>query len=34
MQEKQIMDGLLLVLSNGWTVKENELIAFFNILDL
>jgi predicted nucleic-acid-binding protein len=33
-EEKQIMDGLLLVLMNGWTIQTQELIQFFDLLDL
>jgi hypothetical protein len=33
-EEKQLLDGLKLVLDNGWTVQIKELIQLFDLLRL
>ena len=32
--EKQILDGIKVVLENGWVLSSNELIAFLDSLNL
>jgi hypothetical protein len=31
-EEKQILDGLRVILDNGWIVKTDELLKFFDLL--
>ena len=31
-EEKQLLDGLKLVLDNGWTIKTEELLQLFDLL--
>lgn len=33
-EEKQIMDGIKIILENGWIVKQDELLVFFESLGL
>jgi hypothetical protein len=33
-EEKQLLDGLKLVLDNGWTVQTKELLQLFDLLRL
>ena len=33
-EEKQILDGIKLVLDNNWVVETTEMITFFNIIGL
>lgn len=33
-EEMQIMDGLFIMLNNGWTVKTEELLQSFDLIDL
>ena len=32
--EKQILDGIKVVLENGWVLSSRELVAFFDSLNL
>ena len=33
-EEKQILDGIRIILENGWIVKSDELIKYFDLLGL
>ena len=33
-EEKQILDGIKIILDNGWVLQTEELLAFFNVLGL
>ena len=33
-EEKQILDGIKVILDNGWIITSNELIQFFDSLNL
>ena len=33
-EEKQILDGIKIILENGWIVKQQELLIFFDSLGL
>lgn len=33
-EEKQILDGIRIILENGWIVKTDELIKYFDLLKL
>ena len=33
-EEKQILDGIKIILDNGWVLQTEELLEFFNILGL
>ena len=33
-EEKQIMDGIYILLENGWTVKTDELLKKFSLIGL
>ena len=34
MEEKQILDGIKIILDNGWIMHTQELIKFFETLDI
>ena len=34
LEEKQILDGVYIILQNGWIVQTDELIDYFRILGL
>ena len=33
-EEKQILDGIQIILQNGWIVQTDELLRYFDLLDL
>ena len=33
-EEKQILDGIKIILENDWLVATDELLEFFNLIDL
>ena len=33
-EEKQILDGIKIILENGWIIKQQELLMFFDSLGL
>ena len=33
-EEMQILDGIKIILENGWTVKTDELLKYFDLLGL
>jgi phosphoribosyl-dephospho-CoA transferase len=33
-EEKQILDGIRIILDNGWIVKTDELLDYFELLKL
>ena len=33
-EEKQILDGIKIILDNGWVLQTEELLAFFNVIGL
>jgi hypothetical protein len=34
LEEKQILDGIHIILSNGWIVQTDELLKYFDLLEL
>ena len=33
-EEKQILDGIHIILENGWNVQTDELLTYFDLLEL
>ncbi len=33
-EEKQILDGIHIILENGWIIQTNELLQYFDLLSL
>ena len=34
LEEKQILDGIHIILQNGWIVQTDELLRYFDLLEL
>ena len=34
MEEKQILDGIHIILENGWNVQTDELLTYFDLLEV